>query len=71
MTRPSYRDILWQYHTVLIFLISPNTNLTPSFPPTPTPTPILLPTHSYSPSSSLPFAPAPYLPCPKIDALLK
>ena len=25
MTIPSYRGILWQYRTVLIFLISPNT----------------------------------------------
>ena len=25
MTRPSYQGILWQYRTILIFLISPNT----------------------------------------------
>ena len=27
MTIPSYRGILWQYRTILIFLISPNTNI--------------------------------------------
>ena len=27
MTIPSYRGTLWQYRTVLIFLISPNTNI--------------------------------------------
>ena len=29
MTIPPYRGILWQYRTVLIFLISPNTTINP------------------------------------------
>ena len=30
MTISSYRGILWQYYTVLIFLISPNTTTPPT-----------------------------------------